>query len=75
MLDFFFHYFGVFAEFFFRKKNSKKSFRNTIKVSNGLDPDQDQRFVGPDLHPNCLQSYQHSPPAKEEFIQSHVSFI
>ena len=26
-----------------------------IRVSNGLDPDQDQRFVGPDLGPNCLQ--------------------
>ena len=25
------------------------SFRNTIRVSNGLDPDQDQHFVGPDL--------------------------
>ena len=33
---------------------SKKSFRNTIRVSNSLDPDQDQHFVGPDLDPNCL---------------------
>ena len=24
-------------------------------VSNGLDPDQDQHYVGPDLCPNCLQ--------------------
>ena len=32
---------------------SKNSFRNTIRVSNGLDPDQD--IVGPDLGPNCLQ--------------------
>ena len=23
---------------------------------NSLDPDQDQRFVGPNLGPNCLQS-------------------
>ena len=22
---------------------------------NGLDPDQDRQFVGPDLGPNCLQ--------------------
>ena len=29
----------------------KNYFRNTIRVSNGLDPDQD-------LDPNCLQSYQ-----------------
>ena len=25
------------------------------RMSNGLDPDQDQRSVGPDLGPNCLQ--------------------
>ena len=33
----------------------KNSLRNSIKVSNSLDPDQAQRFVGPDLGPNCLQ--------------------
>ena len=27
---------------------------NTVKVLNSLDPDQAQRFVGPDLGPNCL---------------------
>ena len=26
-----------------------------FRVSNSLDPDQDQHFVGPDLGPNCLQ--------------------
>ena len=26
-----------------------------MKMSNSLDPDQAQRFVGPDLGPNCLQ--------------------
>ena len=30
-------------------------FRNTIRVSNSLDPDQARCFVGPDLDPNCLQ--------------------
>ena len=34
---------------------SKKSFRNTIIVSNCLDPDQDQHSVDPDLGPNCLK--------------------
>ena len=34
---------------------SKNSFRNTIKVSNSLDPDQARRFVLPDLDTNCLQ--------------------
>ena len=30
-------------------------FRNTIRVSNSLDQDQDQHSVGPDLGPNCSQ--------------------
>ena len=34
---------------------SKNSFRNTIRVSNSLDPDQDPSSVGPDLCLNCLQ--------------------
>ena len=25
-----------------------------MRVSNGLDPDQDRHYVGPDLGPNCL---------------------
>ena len=33
----------------------RNSFRNTIRVLNSLDPDQGQRFVGPDLDPNYLQ--------------------
>ena len=28
---------------------------NNSRVSNGLDPDQDRHYVGPDLGPNCLQ--------------------
>ena len=31
------------------------AFRKAIRVSNGLDPDQDRRSVGPDLGPNCMQ--------------------
>ena len=41
--------------FFFKLTFSKKSFRNTIRVSNSSDPDQARHFVGPDLGPNCLQ--------------------
>ena len=33
----------------------KKSLTGTIRVSNHFDLDQDQRSVGPDLGPNCLQ--------------------
>ena len=44
------------VDFFFSKLNfSKNSFRNTTRVSNCLDPYQDQQNVGPDLGPNCLQ--------------------
>ena len=32
----------------------QKVLPGTLSVSNGLDPDQD-RHVGPDLGPNCLQ--------------------
>ena len=30
-------------------------FSGTLSVLNGLDPDQDQQNVGPDLSPSCLQ--------------------
>ena len=31
------------------------NFRNTIRLVNGLDPDQDRCYVGPDLGLKCLQ--------------------
>ena len=43
------------ADFFQKSTFSKIYFRNTIRVSNSLDPDQTRRFVGPNLGPNCLQ--------------------
>ena len=39
------------ADFFFQKK----SFKNTIRMSNSLEPDQELRYIGPDVGPNCLQ--------------------
>ena len=42
-----------FPEFFFQISFSKNSSRNTITVSNSLDPDQDS--VSPDLGSSCLQ--------------------
>ena len=42
-------------DFFSKSTLSKNSFRNTIRVSNSLDPDQARHLVGPDLGPNCLQ--------------------
>ena len=39
----------------FKLTFSKHSFRNSIRVSNGLDPDLEQHSVSPNLDPNCLQ--------------------
>ena len=50
----FFHGF-LSSDFFSKSTFSKNSFRNTIRVSNRLDPDQARHFVGPDLGPKCLQ--------------------
>ena len=50
-----FHAFLTSADFFSKSIFSKNSFRNIIRVSNSLDPDQAQLYVGPDLGPNCLQ--------------------
>ena len=37
------------------KCRRKHSFRNTIRVSNSLDPDQNRHSIRPDLGLNCLQ--------------------
>ena len=41
--------------FFSKLTYSKNSFKNTIRVSKGLVPDQNRHSVGPDLGPNLLQ--------------------
>ena len=54
MLDNFSFYFILSsAVFFFKKKLN--SLGNTIRVSNGLDSDQDKRFVGLNLGPTCTK--------------------
>ena len=40
---------------FFRIKFLKKSYRNSINMSNCLDADQNECSVSPNLGPNCLQ--------------------
>ena len=40
---------------FFQNQLFCNSFRNIIRVSNSLDPDQDQHNVGPELDSNCSQ--------------------
>ena len=50
-----FSFFFRLLTFFSILTYSKNSFRNTVRVSNSLDPDQAQHSIGPDLGPNCLQ--------------------
>ena len=52
---FVFVFFFVFCFVFFVNFLTKYSFRNTIRVSNVLDSNQDRFSVGPDLSPNLLQ--------------------
>ena len=42
--------------FFSKSTFTINSFRNTISVSNSLDPVQVRHFVGSDLCPNCFQT-------------------
>ena len=42
---------------FFKIDFFRYFFRNTIRASDGLDPDQAQHFVGPDLGPNCCKGF------------------
>ena len=58
------HAFLMSAEFF-----SKSSFRNTIQVSNSLDPDQVQHSVSPDLGPNCCKNYQQMTLADKGLLE------
>ena len=53
------------SDFFSKLTFSKTAFRNTIRVSNGLDPNQNQHFVNPDLGPNCLQRLSANKASKE----------
>ena len=44
----------------------KNSSRNTIRMSNILDPDQARRFVRHDLDPNCLQRLSADDPSTQK---------
>ena len=49
----------------------KNSFRNAIKVSNSLDPDQAWHFVGSDLGPNCLQRLSAEDIGRQKEVWHH----
>ena len=63
-------HFSHFADFY-QNQLVKSSFRNTIRVSNSLDPDQTRHFVGSDLDPNSetvCKSYQQTTLGDKEFL-------
>ena len=55
--------------------NSKESSRNTLRMSNSLDRDQAQHFVGPDLGPNCLQMLSADWTSKQRIIKGYFSIF
>ena len=60
---------------FFKFVLFKNSFRNTIRVSKSLDPDQEWHSVVPVLGPNCLQRLsadKKSSPARKVLSKSCV---
>ena len=68
--------FFVACGFFFKLSFSKKkSFRNTIRQKNSLDPDQAWCFFWPDLGPNCLQGYQQTTriASSRERVNDYIS--
>ena len=51
----------------------QRKFRNIIRVSNRLDPDQARRFVGPDLGPTCLQMLNVSTDDKNDINEEMIN--
>ena len=57
-------------------KSMKKIISGTLPdVSNCLDPDQDQHFVGRDLGPNCLQRLSADDKSMKKFFQGQMVWI
>ena len=46
---------GIFFKLTFTKNSLRNNIRQSNYLSNSLDPDQDQSYVGPDLDLNNLQ--------------------
>ena len=68
-----FHAFLLSADFFIIYF-LKNSFRNTIRESNCLHPDQARHIAGPDLGANCLQRLSADSTGRQsfEFLKSWI---
>ena len=57
----------------------KKSFKNTIRVANSLDPDQTRCFAGPDMVAIVCKGYQQTTKTatsgKEEYLMIILVYI
>ena len=51
----------------------QRKFRNTVRVSNRLDPDQARRSVGPGLGPTCLQMLNVSTDEKNDINEEMIN--
>ena len=65
------------ADFFSKVTFQKKYFRNTIRVSNSLDPDQDRHVhvVCPDLDPNCAQKLSADDKSSRKETKSYACLV
>ena len=61
------------ADFFPKLTFPKNSVMNTIRISNGLDSDQDQRSFGLDLGPNCSQTTKVAPNNERVKMAEYLS--
>ena len=59
---------------FFKISCFKKNFHKLIRVSNGLDPDQDPHSVGSDLGSNYLQRLPAKTAASMERVKNHFVY-
>ena len=58
---------------FFLNQPFRFFFRNTISMSNILDPDQARQLVGPDLGPNCLQGLSADDTSRQKVNGENLS--
>ena len=60
------------ANLIFRNQLSQNYFRNTIRVSNSLDPDQARHYVGPDQGSNCFQNVSVDVTRSQRYNRLHL---
>ena len=59
-------------DFFSKPTFLKKIIRNTIRLSNSLDPDQARNFVRPDLGSNCLKRLSSDDTSRQSLPKSVI---